>query len=87
MPAATTDTTPRGEWWQAFGDTKLNELQSQLRDGSEDLRAAVARFEQARAIARGTRSNLFPTLGASASAGRSRTLRKRAGIARRRDGQ
>jgi multidrug efflux system outer membrane protein len=72
MPAAAADTS-RGEWWQAFGDSKLNELEAQLRDGSEDLRAAVARFEQARAIARGTRSNLFPTLGASASAGRGRS--------------
>jgi multidrug efflux system outer membrane protein len=72
MPAKPADLDPRGEWWLAFGDPKLNELQQQLRDGSQDLRAAVARYEQARAIARGTRSNLFPRLDAGAAATRQR---------------
>jgi outer membrane protein, multidrug efflux system len=73
MQAAPADTQSRGEWWRAFGDPKLDELQQQLQNGSQDLRVAVARFEQARAFSRGARSNLFPTLDASASAGRGRT--------------
>jgi outer membrane protein, multidrug efflux system len=72
MPAAPADTEPRGEWWRAFGDPRLDALQQQLHDGSQDLRAAVARFEQARAYSRGARSNLFPTVDAGASAGRAR---------------
>ena len=72
MPAAPADTQPRGEWWHTFGDPKLDDLQQQLHDGSQDLRAAVARFEQARAFSRGARSNLYPTVGAGASAGRAR---------------
>ncbi len=47
--------------------TKLNELQTQLRDGSQDLRVAIARFDQARALSVGARSNLFPTVNANAS--------------------
>jgi len=73
MPAAAADTAPRGEWWKAFGDPKLDELQQQLHDGSQDLRAAIARFEQARAFSLGARSNLFPAIGGGASAGRTRT--------------
>lgn len=72
MPAHPADTQPRGSWWTAFGDPKLDELQQQLRDGSQDLRAAVARFEQARALARRAKSDVFPTLDAGASAHRGR---------------
>ncbi|HEV7631805.1 MAG TPA: efflux transporter outer membrane subunit, partial [Steroidobacteraceae bacterium] len=73
MPAQPADTQSRGAWWQAFGDPKLDELQQQLRDGSPDLRAAVARFEQARALARQARSNVFPTLDGNVSATRGRS--------------
>jgi multidrug efflux system outer membrane protein len=73
MPAAPADATPRGAWWEAFGDTKLNELQGQLGEGSFDLRAAVARFEQARAVARRARSDVFPSVDATASASRGRS--------------
>jgi len=73
MPAKPADTDPRGPWWAAFGDAKLNELQQQLHDGSQDLRAAVARFEQARAIARQAHSDLFPSLGSGADARRLRS--------------
>jgi NodT family efflux transporter outer membrane factor (OMF) lipoprotein len=71
--AAPADTQSRGEWWKSFGDPKLDELQSQLRDGSQDLRAAIARFDQARALSIGARSNLFPAVNANASATRGRT--------------
>jgi NodT family efflux transporter outer membrane factor (OMF) lipoprotein len=72
MPAQVVDASPRGSWWQAFGDSRLDELQQQLEDGSLDLRGAVARFEQARAVARRARSDVFPTLDAGASAARTR---------------
>jgi NodT family efflux transporter outer membrane factor (OMF) lipoprotein len=73
MPAVPADTKPRGAWWEAFGDAKLDELEVRVRDGSPDLRAAVARFEQGRAIALGARSRLFPAVTATASATRTRT--------------
>ncbi len=31
-PAAPADDKPRSDWWQAFGDPKLDELQTQLRE-------------------------------------------------------
>jgi outer membrane protein, multidrug efflux system len=70
LPAAPADHLPRGAWWERFGDATLNELQQQLPLGSQDLRAAVARYDAARATARIGRSDLFPTIGASASASR-----------------
>jgi NodT family efflux transporter outer membrane factor (OMF) lipoprotein len=71
--ATPTDTQARGDWWKPFGDPKLDDLQTQLRTGSQDLRAAIARFDQARALSIGARSNLFPTVDANASAHRGRT--------------
>ena len=60
----------RGPWWEAFGDPRLNELESRLTAANPDVRASVARFQEARAVARRARSDVFPTLSAGASATR-----------------
>ena len=72
-PAQPADGQQRGSWWEVFGDPKLNALEKQLNAANPDLQAAVARFEQARAVARQDNSNEFPTLGFGASATRSRS--------------
>jgi outer membrane protein, multidrug efflux system len=70
MPAAPADAQSRGPWWQAFEDPTLDELERQLTEDNPDLRAAVARFEEARGVAIQARSQIFPTLDADASAKR-----------------
>ena len=72
-PAQPADGQPRGPWWEVFGETKLDDLEAQLAAANPDLQAAVARFEQARAVARQDVSNEFPTLGLGASATRARS--------------
>ncbi|MGI4812303.1 MAG: efflux transporter outer membrane subunit [Janthinobacterium lividum] len=54
----------RGDWWTVFGDSTLNDLEAQARDANQNLKAAAARLEQARALQRTARSALFPTLDA-----------------------
>ena len=71
-PAAPADDKPRTDWWQAFGDPKLDELQEQLRVSNPDLRASFARFAQAHALVGEARSREFPTVNANASATRGR---------------
>jgi NodT family efflux transporter outer membrane factor (OMF) lipoprotein len=71
-PAAPADDQPRSDWWQAFNDPKLNELEQQLRTGNPDLHGAYARFVQARAIAGEARSQQYPQLNLDASAVRGR---------------
>lgn len=73
MPAEPADMDKRGQWWEVFGDPKLNELETGLNASNPDLQAAVARYVQARAVAREDVSNEFPTLGAGASATRARS--------------
>ena len=72
-PAQPADSQVRGDWWEVFADSRLNELEKRLNASNPDLQAAVARFAQARAIARQDVSNEFPTLGLGVSGKRSRT--------------
>jgi outer membrane protein, multidrug efflux system len=72
-PAHPADGQQRGPWWEVFGDTRLNEMEKELNAANPDLQAAVARFAQARAVARQDLSNEFPTLGLGASATRARS--------------
>jgi len=73
LPAHPADTAPRGPWWEPFGESQLNELESELQRSNPDLHAAAERFEEARAVALSARSAVFPSLGAEASATRERT--------------
>ncbi len=67
------DTLPKGEWWNIFNDPILNELEKQAVADNQTLRAAVARVDQARAIARLNQSQFFPTLSLDPSYKQERT--------------
>jgi outer membrane protein, multidrug efflux system len=56
---------PKGSWWEMYGDPELNRLEIDAESANQDLKAAAARFEQARAAADVARSGLFPRLGVS----------------------
>lgn len=66
------DNVPKGAWWEIFGDTNLNGLESQALAANQELKAAVARVDQARAVARVTRSELLPHLDLNPSYTRQR---------------
>ncbi len=61
------------DWWRLFKDDDLNTLAEEALQSNQDLKAAVARVEQARASARSVGSAFYPTITMSPSAGRSRT--------------
>src|SRR5688572_13723722 len=66
------DTFSRGEWWVVFNDANLNELQDQALSKNQDLRAAAARVEQARATARQAKADFFPSISLDPSYNRTR---------------
>jgi multidrug efflux system outer membrane protein len=72
-PAEPTDAVPRGPWWTIFEDPALNALEEQAATANQNLRAAVARVNQARATARLRRADLLPTLESNPSWVRYRT--------------
>jgi NodT family efflux transporter outer membrane factor (OMF) lipoprotein len=61
-PAVPSDAMPRGAWWKIFGDPTLDGLEQQVDGGNPDLAAALAAFQQARAIAAEALSGIYPNL-------------------------
>lgn len=59
-------------WWEEFQDPALRDLIREALESSHDLRIAVARVDQARALAGITRADQFPSVNAGASASRNR---------------
>lgn len=71
--SAPRDHLPKGNWWSIYRDPTLEQLVQQANAASPTIAAAVARRDQARAVARLERADLFPQLGVNASAERGRT--------------
>lgn len=69
---AFTGEQPPGQWWRLFADPVLDRLVEQALVANTDLRVAAANLRRARAVLRETRSGLFPSADASASATYSR---------------
>jgi NodT family efflux transporter outer membrane factor (OMF) lipoprotein len=63
------DAAQRGEWWKIFGDAELNTLEPQVAANNQDLKAADARFREARALIRFNHASLYPSVGAAPFAG------------------
>ena len=63
------DAAQRGEWWKIFGDAELNTLEPQVAANNQDLKAADARFREARALIRFNHASLYPTIGTTPFAG------------------
>jgi NodT family efflux transporter outer membrane factor (OMF) lipoprotein len=62
------DQTNRGNWWEVFGDSQLNQLEEQIATSNQDLKVFEARFRQARAAIRFNRASQFPTISTAPSA-------------------
>jgi multidrug efflux pump len=56
------DNVPKGNWWEIFGDTNLNTLETQAVAANQQLKAAIARVDEARSTARIARGELLPSL-------------------------
>lgn len=63
------------DWRQAFGDPQLLALIDQALANNRDLRAAILRVEEARALHGIQRAEGLPSVGVSADGGRSRVSR------------
>jgi multidrug efflux system outer membrane protein len=71
--AVPADAVARGAWWKIYGDPALNVLEDHALAANQDLRAAVARLDEARATAGLARSAYFPSVSLDPSVSRERT--------------
>jgi len=51
-----------GNWWEIFHDQQLNALEQQINVSNQNLKAAVAQYQGARAALRYARADYYPTV-------------------------
>jgi len=71
--ATPADAAKKSKWWEIFQDAQLNALEERIAVDNQTLRAAAARFTEARALVRETRSHRLPTLSVGGDVERNRT--------------
>lgn len=64
------DALPKPEWWKVFGDPVLDDLEQRAAQASPTLRAALARFDAALALANVSRAALLPNLSINGTGNR-----------------
>jgi NodT family efflux transporter outer membrane factor (OMF) lipoprotein len=72
-----------GNWWEIFQDPQLNALEQQINVSNQNLKAAVAQYQGARAALRYARADYYPTISTAPSATRERYSDNRPGSAAR----
>lgn len=60
------------KWWEIFQDAELNALEEQIDVSNQNLKAAFAQYQQARAVLRFNRADYYPTATADPSAARTK---------------
>jgi NodT family efflux transporter outer membrane factor (OMF) lipoprotein len=70
MVATPADALERGPWWTLFNDPVLDELEARVEVSNQNVAAAVAAYEQARALVREQRAALFPVVSLTSGASR-----------------
>jgi len=64
---------PKGDWWTAFDDPLLDQLEPLVSVSNQTVRQDYANYQEALAEVRLARASLFPTIGVTGSATRART--------------
>jgi len=68
------DLPKSGAWWEVFGDRELDRLVEQALKQNQELAAAAARLDQARALSKVARSDYFPSVDLGLGARRTKSL-------------
>jgi NodT family efflux transporter outer membrane factor (OMF) lipoprotein len=70
--AAPDEGAPRGPWWSIYKNPELDGLEDRVTQANQSLKAAVAQFQEAQAVAREARSSYFPTVNLNGAATRNK---------------
>ncbi len=69
-PAQPNEQQLGGNWWEIFQDPQLNSLEEEINVSNQNLKAAAAQYQEARAALRYVRADYYPTVTATPSAAR-----------------
>jgi len=64
-PAQPRDDAARGKWWEGFNDAQLNQLEDKLNISNQNIAAAAANVQAARAMIREAHAQYFPAVTAN----------------------
>ena len=67
------DASPKGDWWTAFNDPLLNQLEPMVSVSNQTVQQQYANYQEALANVQVARAALFPTLGITGSAAKQRS--------------
>ncbi|HUB92102.1 MAG TPA: efflux transporter outer membrane subunit [Dyella sp.] len=67
------DASPKGDWWTAFNDPLLNQLEPMVSVSNQTVQQQYANYQEALANVQVARAALFPTLGITGSATKQRS--------------
>ncbi len=65
-------TEPDAQWWTRLNDPDLDSLIAKARQNNLDIQSAIANYESARALLKGTKFDRFPTVSANSDVTRQR---------------
>jgi outer membrane protein TolC len=77
LPANPRDAESKGTWWRVYGDSDLDALLARIDVSNQNVKAAEAQFEEARALVRLNRAAYAPTVTVNPSVTRSRVSANR----------
>jgi NodT family efflux transporter outer membrane factor (OMF) lipoprotein len=66
-PSEPNDALSRGPWWEIYRDDALNQLEVRIDISNQNVKAAAAAYDQARALVAQARAGFWPTVAASLS--------------------
>jgi outer membrane protein TolC len=64
-PSEPNDVLSRGPWWNIYGDDELGKLEAQIDISNENVKSALAAFDQAQALVAQARAGFWPTIAGS----------------------
>jgi len=65
-PTEPADAVDHGPWWKIFNDAILDALEQKIDISNQNVKAAAAAVDEARALVSQAKSEFFPTIGANA---------------------
>jgi NodT family efflux transporter outer membrane factor (OMF) lipoprotein len=71
-PSEPSDALSRGQWWRIFKDETLDELEGRVNISNENIKAAAANFDEARALVAQAQAGFWPTVSANFSRARTK---------------
>jgi len=64
-PSEPADVMSKGPWWNIYGDEDLAQLESQIEISNENVKAAIAAYDQSQALVAQARAAFWPSIAAA----------------------